>query len=373
MSVAAMEAGSGNDGTVTESSVPDQSSQQTTPAVTENVTSPEPTGLDRLRELAKGDNLPKSTEKTAKTDPKTTPATPGEKPAGDAVLAPKDGEKPPFVANYKFKVMDKEHEIPEALRSAMKDPETEKLVRELHEKAYGLDIVKPKFIEERRLHQEAKTQNSQLLGGINELRVMYQRNDLDGFFKKLAVPQEKILQWVVDKLNYNDLPQDQKQVLDQRKTAEERAWQAEQQVQTLQEKFQTETLNARELQLQSTLDRAEFKAAAEAFDSRPGGKPGDFREAVCERGETTWIRSQGKVDLSPEQAVQEVIRLYGIQPAAPAAAMTAAPAAAPAVTATPVAAPKTPVIPNVAGGSTSPMKAGPRSISDLKKLAAQMQ
>lgn len=364
---------------VTESSSPAPAAAPEEPKI---VTPPEPTGLDRLRKLAEGELPMKKGKKAAEVTPTAgepapkAPETPAlETPKPGEEVAPKPGETPAFKPNFKFKVMDKEHEIPELLRGVMKDAESEKLVRELHEKAYGLDIVKPRLLEERQKRQEAVAKNDQILGGIAQIKQLYQRGDMEGWFRSLGVPQEKVLQWVIDKLNYQELPPEQRQVLDQRKTAEERAWQAEQQASSLQQKYEQETLNARDIQLTSTLDRADIKAAMQAFDSRPGGKPGDFREAICERGETTWLRSQGKIDLTPEQAALEVIRLYGIQPlqAAPAATPAAPAAPAPAATQTPAAAPRTvPVIPNVAGTSTSPMKTKPRSLADLKKLAAEM-
>lgn len=369
---------------------PDSSVQQPAPVAEEpkNVTEPEPTGLDRLRKLAdgelpmkkgkkKGEVAPPATE-TAKKDEKTAPKEP-ENGKKEGEITPAEGaektpETPAFKPNFKFKVMDQEHEIPELLRSVMKDPESEKLVRELHEKAYGLDIVKPRFIEERKQRQAIEGQYQQVIGGINNIKTLFQRGDIDGWLKAMAVPQEKILQWVIDKVNYNELPPEQRQVLDQRKAAEQRAWEAEQHTTTTQQQYEQEIVRAKDALLTLTLDRAEIKAAATAFDSAPGRKPGDFREAVIERGETAWLRSQGKIDLSPEQAALEVIRLYGIPTTAAAPAATPAAPAAPAAAVTqPPAQPKTPpVIPNVAGTSTSPMKTKPRSIADLKKLHAEM-
>lgn len=62
--------------------------------------------------------------------------------APGVVSAQKPGETPAFSPNFKLKVMEQEREIPELLRPLIKDAESEKAVRELVEKAYGLEYVK---------------------------------------------------------------------------------------------------------------------------------------------------------------------------------------------------------------------------------------
>lgn len=273
--------------------------------------------------------------------------------------------------------MDKEHDVPELLQSVMKDADSEKMVRELLEKAYGLDVVKPRFIKEREEHQKTQQAFGQVRGNIDQAVKLYARNDMEAFFKHIGVEEQKVLQWVVDKLNYNELPPDQRKVLDDRKSAEARALQAEQQVVDLRTDYEKEAVQVRGLQLQTVLDRPEISAIAQVYESAAGMKPGAFRTAVAEIGDLVWQTS--KIDLTPEQAVQEVIRRYRLQaPAAAPAATSAAPAApaqatAPTAAVVPAALPKTPVIPNLAGSSTSPMKSKPRSLADLRKIAAELQ
>jgi hypothetical protein len=281
----------------------------------------------------------------------------------------------PFTPNFKFKVMDKEHEIPELFRSVIKDEESQKLAKEIFEKAYGLDSLKPRFNEVREKYKEIDTAHKQVLAGINDLRELYQRGDFDGFFNRLQIPEEKILQWVVNKAKYNQLPPDQRQVLDEKRAAEQKAYQLEKQQAEYQRTIEEQATNAKAISLQIALEKPDLKAIVDAFDSAPGRKPGSFRQAVIDAGELAWYKSNGKVDLTPEQAIQQVLAFYGnpVQPQEPPIIPAQRNVSQPAAQAAPTPPPAQTVLPNVAGRqSASVSKSKPKSIADLKKLAAQM-
>ena len=128
------------------------------------------------------------------------------------------------------------------------------------------------------------------------------------------------------------------------------------------EQAQEQMRQARQYALNSELDRPEVKSMVESFDQR-AGKPGSFYREVINRGQLAWFQSQGKVDLTPSQAVEQVIQLYGLKQTQPqaAGASVAAPASAPQQ--------KANTIPNVGSGkSAAPLKQKPKSIEDLKKM-----
>jgi hypothetical protein len=268
---------------------------------------------------------------------------------------------PVYSPNFKFKVMDKEHEFDEFLRPAIKDSETEKKIRELYEKAYGLDVVKPRFNETREKLKSVETTHGQVMSSIAELREHYQRGDFDSFFQALKIPQEKILQWVLDKANYQELPPEQKRIFDDRRSADQRAWEAEKRAQALEQRIQEQTTQAKGYALQVALEKPDVKSFVETFDQR-AGRPGAFIEAVVETGDYAWhARNE---DLSPEQAIQAVMARYGsfvqAQSQAPQAGNPAQPQT------TPTKAP--PVIPNVGGRTASPTSQPQvKSLADLKK------
>jgi hypothetical protein len=270
-------------------------------------------------------------------------------------------QQPAFVPNYKFKALDKEHEIPESLRAAIKDAETEKQVRELMLKSIGMDHIKPKYQEIRQKYEEVNNSYTELNNNIEKLRGFYQKGDLDSFFQMLNVPEEKILQYAVQKVQYKELPQEQQQIIAARRDAELRAQSLEQQNQQLSEQAMTQAVEAKKWALQMVMQRPDISSFAEAYD-KAKGKPGSFQEVVVRTGEAAYYTRQK--DLSPEEAVKEAMDLIG-----PIAQASVAPNVVqqPVVQAQQAPA-KPPVIPNVQGrASTSPTKKSYTSVDDLKK------
>lgn len=305
-------------------------------------------------------------------------AQPKEAPLGESE-DPGEGETPAtpsYKAREKFKVMvygsdeQKEHEVPAFLKGLMKDEASEKEVISLLEKAYGLEPVKQARAAIAKERDQVRGEFSKIQSTIQDVRQSYQRGDIDAFLEKLAIPQERMLQWALDKVNYSQLPPDQQRVLDERKLAERRAYAAEQQNMSMEQHIQEQSRQAKQVLLQSSLTRPDVNTFAQSFDTQ-AGKAGAFFEEVRATGELAWIQSNGKVDLTPDQAVEQVMNKWRkFLPAATASVPGTQPApqaAAPVIVNTP----KPAVIPNVQGRSSSPMKAGVRSLDDLRKLSAQ--
>lgn len=321
--------------------------------------------------------------------PQTTP--PGVLPAAPAAQAPgapntqvlptKAPETTPFVPNFKVKIHNEEKDIPEILRPLMVDEKSAKEVQDLVTKAFGLDVAKPKHELALRENESLKAQiapitqeNTAIRGQIQNLVTLYHRGDIDGWLKALGVPEERMLQHFVDKLNYSQLPPEQKAILDQRKQAEERAWQAESQVQQVQTQNQSLLTQQVQGQLESVLARPDVQAAAQAFDTRVG-RPGAFRAEINRRGDYVW-KTQNKL-VQPDHLVQELMGFMG--PAAPAAVAPSQPApaaAAPAAPQTPtptVPARAVPTIPNISGRSASALRPKVKSIADIRARLKEMQ
>jgi hypothetical protein len=308
-----------------------------------------------------------TTETPAATEGATTETTTeGATQEGDAP-ASKEPPAPAYTPNFKFKVMDKEQEIPPEFRSLIKDADTEKKVREVFEKAFGLDYAKPKHEATQQALTRVQSEHNFLVGSIQELRDTFSRGDLDTFFQKLQIPAERVLQWAAEKVNYDELPPEQKALIDARTQAERQNVDYQRQNQMLQRQMQEQVVQARRTMLDSELARPDVKSIAESFDQRMG-RPGAFMQEVISRGQLAWFQSQGKVDLTPGQAVEQVISTYGLKAAA---------ASSPAQTTQPSKAgggQKTGTIPNVGGGkSVAPVKQKPRSIEDLKRMRQEME
>ncbi len=316
----------------------------------------------------------------------------GDDAGGAGKEASEDGEETPpgakeFKPSLKFKTStynkdtkeyeQKEYSIDPKFQSIIKSPEDEKLVRELHEKAFGLDAVKERYLETRQIANEIATENKTIHSQVTELRNIYQSavqggnlHKLDRFFEKLQVPQDVIMQYAIEKAKLAELPPEQQHAVMGKLQAEKQAEQFAQQQEQMRDQLDQQIRQTKQIQLESVMSRSDVSQVVEAFDAR-FGKPGAFKAAVQQAGEYAWYRSNGKVDLSPEQAVQEVIKQYGLTATGNAGA---APTANPGNGA---AAGKAPVvrtdksIPNVSGRGGSPLKSKPKNLDDLKALAKQ--
>lgn len=268
----------------------------------------------------------------------------------------------------------KEYEIDPKFHGIMKDEASEKLVRELHEKAFGLDSVKERFELTRQEAAEVRAENRQIQGTISQLRNTYQTavktgnwHKMDSFFATLQMPQEHILQYALAKMQLAEMDPAQRNAIMGQLTAEQQAERLTQQQADLQEQSANQQRENLTVLLQHTLDRAEVAPLVKAFDERVG-KPGAFENLVRREGEFEFQRSG--TTLQPGQAVQRVIDNLGLAKGA-----TGAPAAQPAPQAQPAAPGNTTtivkrtanVIPNVQGRSTSPLASKPKSIDDILK------
>lgn len=267
---------------------------------------------------------------------------------------------PTFAPNFKFKAANKEHEIPEFLRGVIKDEQSQKYVQQLFEKAYGIDTVKERFQSLRQEHQSLNQAYGSVMQTVQMGREAYQRGDLDTVFQTFRIPEEKVLQWAIKKVQLSQMPPDQRQVHESREQAERRAWELErQQASMSQEHLQSQSEQLMTM-LDMVLERPDYSSLAQEFESRKG--PGAFRNLAIQMGEYEYHQT-GKV-LSPMEAAQRAADLIGGVPQKqPQQAAPAAPAPA-----TPATAPQKIVMPNVgAGKPVTPAKPPMRSLDDLRR------
>jgi hypothetical protein len=252
--------------------------------------------------------------------------------------------------------MDKEHEVDEFLRSAIKDQKHEKRVHELYQKALGLDHVKPKY-------EQASQQLQMTRQGFAALQKAATEGNLDellGFFK---VPEEKLFQHVTKRLQYLEMPPEQRAELDRQRQQETRATQAELQLQQYQESFQQQVGQMRLSQLDTEISRPDIAEAAQEFDSRVG-RPGAFRDEVIRRGKIAW--DETRKDLPVSHAVKEVMQFLGYEES------DSHPQGEPAAKIVNRALQKKlPTIPNLGTGGSSPVKKVMTSLADLRERAKQ--
>lgn len=277
-----------------------------------------------------------------------------------------------YTPNFRYTVPGekekKELEFDDWAKKLIKDSDTEKKVRDLYTKAGGLDHLKnarDKFKSEAETLRGEYSDTKKALGVLSGY---VEKNDMQSFFEALKIPEDKVLKYALDRIQYRELPPEKRQEYDQMRDATRRAAILEDQNKHLYEQYEKAQVESRSRDLETTLSDPNITQVSQAFDQRMGA--GAFRNEVIRRGQYYW--AVNKQDIPPAQAVQEVLRMIGGVPQAPAMNPNLSQAVTP--DATPVdrqASEKKPTIPNIQGKGTSPAKRLPKSISDLKKLRSE--
>ncbi len=259
-----------------------------------------------------------------------------------------------------YVVHDKKLEFDEFLKPIIKDKEIEKKVRDLYTKSAGLDFYKEKFtntskqLEEYAPIREKAEYYDQVVEKLNNYR---QSGDYRKFFEELGLTDKEILQYAYERVNYQELPPDQRQLIDTKYSLEQQSQMQAAQIQQYEQQIFNQSVQARTYELNSELEKAEVRDFASRFDSMVG-KPGAFREEVIRRGQTKW--HVNGVDARPAELAQEIMGTF-------ASLRNIEPQTFAAPTATQVQANSKPTIPNIQGSNSSPVKKQFTSIADIKK------
>lgn len=325
----------------------------------------------------KDGKAPKEKVAPAATEEKPVAAAPGEeKSAGDAEVKAASQE---YKLNPKFTARGTEYTLPKWAQASIKDSTSEREVKEVFEKAQAMDHFKQRNQELFETHEKVSNDYKEIVGGVQELREIYQTAIqsgnhilLDDFFGKLKIDPSVILQYAIKKAEWLQLPPEQRNALDAQteQTRELRA--LRQQAAAYQSQAGTATVQARTMALDSVLAKPDIASMVQAFESTAGRKPGDFKQRVWDHGFLKWERD--KVDLTPEQAVTEVLQLFAVQPVA-TPAQAAAPVQMNSAPQAPTVQPHrdVPTIPTVSGRSgASPMQRKPKTVEDLVALRRKM-
>lgn len=296
--------------------------------------------------------------------PESTPAAPVTQEAAPSEPAKDATPASAYSPNYKFKVADFEHgktqkemEFDDFLRPAIKDAETEKKVRELYEKAHGIDAIKQDRGKIQEEFKTVKTQHAELQKSVQEL-VQLRDTDFDAFIEAAGIKPEKIVEWVQKKLQYQGMTPEQRAELDYNNQMRRRAMSQEKEFTTQQQQYQQQIAQMWEMQVDNGLSRPEVQSVAQAYNERLG-KDDAFKDLVYMVGKHG--STSGK-DMPVEQAIKQALSMVGAQGhAAPVQGQAGTP---------PAQRPAT--IPNVgAGKGSSPVAKTIKSFEDLEQAAKE--
>lgn len=303
------------------------------------------------------------------------PVTPDPIAADPAAPAdPAASASPEFVANFKYKSYDKDFEVQdEFFKNLIKDADSQKKIIDLHERASGFGELKERHTKLRDDHKALSDKHSALDFDLKQLGEMVKDRDMGSFFHTLNIPFEVVADFVRQEFVKREAAPDQRAIIEEQERVRRENRELRQKNETLSSQSSSQTLQAKEFELQSALSRPEVVAFSQLFEAKLGKD--SFRKAVLERGQLAFNMTGQNIPF--DQAIQQAMLMYApfISPAQPGATNNSAPTPPPpasAASATP--APKAPpaVIPNVSGGSNSPIKKGYTRIAQLKERAKEI-
>lgn len=270
--------------------------------------------------------------------------------------------------NFKYAVEgDKqaEGEFDDLFKPLIKDEASYNKVKDLYEKAYGLDFIKNNRDHYREQFSEINDRYTTQTQALTELRTLRDNKDYRGLFEGMAIPEEDIIRYALERVQYKQATPEQRAAIDAQWSERSRIAQLELQNQQLQSNFENFSVQQRMNELDSVLQRPSVTDVARSFDERVG-RPGAFRDEVIKRGQY-YAQFHG-TDPSAEQVVSEMLSFVGTPQVANAGQHATQNQAQGMGTDQR----QKPVIPAIAGKGTSPVKKTYSSIEDLRKRSNEL-
>jgi hypothetical protein len=295
-----------------------------------------------LKDLSEG-----KLAKTGKTSEKTTEAS---------------QKETVFTPNYKFKAVGKEHEIDEFLRPVIKDPETEKKIRELYEKAYGIDFVNQERQSLKEKYTELETKSKEQDQALAELGQYIKEDDLESFFDALKIPRDKVLKYAMELVNRSEMTPEQKQEWQRQRQIKDEARYYKSNYEKLEEEKQVLATQKRNYELDVALSKPDTAQFASSYGELMGSQSAfkDFVISVAKAAHQNY-----GVDLKVEEAItQAIATLKKVNPSLGDSELTQAKVIQRQGA--------KPVIPNIQGKGTTPVAKTYKSFEDLKRRKKEL-
>jgi len=305
---------------------------------------------------------------------------PVEGAAPEAVVgeAPKD-----YVPDFHYRFKDEKREMDDFWKGFIKDPESEKKIRDTLQRADAVEMYKSKtqeITQQIESYKQLEQEYTPVIERLEEIKMMYAEGRDQEALQALGFTTERVLESMDDQAIYNEarrrlqfknLPEEQKQVYHEKKkiyaesVEKERRYQTElQQREAGYSQVFSQLVEMTKSQMNQELARPEVKSLSDKFDAQNGA--GAFAEFVRKQGENL-VNEQGRY-LTPSEVVTHVMKTFGafVTPAASAGVGSAAQQTQQNIIT------KKASIPSVGSTSGSPAKQGISSMADIKRIRAQM-
>lgn len=284
---------------------------------------------------------------------------------GESITPVVDAYTPSF--KYKASIKDpalndwvkKELEMDEWVRPVVKSKEQEERLKELYEKANGLDLVKESREKVTSQLNQVSTAYQQLYNEATDIMTSVKEGDFGTAFKRMGVNEQDVLNYFIEKHNMSQLPPEQQKLYNERNQFknQDREWQQKfSQMENQYRQMEVRTLN---YEVQSAMQNPEVQEVQKNYDATLG-REGAFKELVKDMALSMF--NQTGQDPTAEQAIRYTLQRIG-------AAYKSRPADISTMQAS--GEKPLPVIPKVSGAGMSPTKKSPRSLDDLRKMAQE--
>lgn len=271
-------------------------------------------------------------------------------------------KQPAYTPQMKYKFEGKELEIDEFFKPLITNEEAEKRIRELSE----ISTAFPKYKETYEEYKQIAPQYQSLVTELQELGELRQQN-LPEFLGKFNVQPQDILeqmdpaivkQHVAKLFALEDLTPEQRNAYNQQQQQLSRAKAYEVENQRLSQQLFERDVERKSFELEQQMGTPEAKTMQQKFDAIYGN--GAFRNEVIQTGTVAFKLSNR--DITPAEAIQTVMKKYGPLMKDPVSQSVVGTKSGE----------KVKVIPNVPTRPVSPGKQRPKTLDDIRKLAAQM-
>jgi hypothetical protein len=320
-------------------------------------------------------DLIQSPELTQDTPAVDAPAASSSDDGDGSAAAPAAAAPPPYQPNVTYKVKNQEKKFDDWILPVIKDAETEKKIRELYETRDGISYVKADretvVRENQQLKQVVQQKYAPMEQAVEQIEHFRSQGNLPAVFKVLGLDQRDVFKWAYE---YAQMTPQAQQAMEQNAMNGLQAYGAQRQSQTAEQQIiqQAADFKTREYEMITNYNPQVSQVVAD-FENNHG--PGSFFEQVRRTG--LYHHQTRGVDISVQDAIEEVMKLYGRQPQAPASAqMQTVPGQAPQASnmvSTPTAPTPKPVIPGFQGSGTSPVKKVFNSLEDIRKHRRELE
>lgn len=301
----------------------------------------------------------------------SAPAPVAEPPSPDPASSPSEqiaaaAAQAEYKANLTYEVSKQKKQFDEVFKEVIKNEAQEKKLRELYEKADGLEIVKQSRDSFKKRFDEHQQQWEPVQKDLQTLGKFMQANDFDSVFGMLKIDQQKVVDWVAQKIQYNQMSPEERARVDNLRQARGENYKKADEVETLRSSLEQQEVQHLSFQLDVLKETQKYADASAAFDERLG-KPGSFEEKLFAMGEFLTLRNGGRT-VPPKQVFDYLIKEYGLE--GQAASPAAPPQERTVVTTPPV---EKPTVTQIRGSKTAtPVGRKFRSIEELKQYQQEL-